>query len=197
MVVEPVTLEGAHVRLEPLTLGHLAALCEVGLDPELWRWTTAEVQTEADLRRYVEAALRERDEGRGLPFATLDKASNRAVGSTRFGSIDRTHRRVEIGWTWIGRSWQRTAINTEAKYLMLRHAFEIWGCQRVEFKTHALNQRSRDAILRIGATEEGTLRKHMISERGVPRDTVYFSILDDEWPAVKARLEGMMRGASG
>jgi RimJ/RimL family protein N-acetyltransferase len=195
----PVTLEGNHVRLEPLTLGHHAALCEVALDPELWRWTTANVETPEDLRRYIEAALRQQQSGSALPFVTIERASGRPVGSTRFGSIEPEHRRVEIGWTWIGRAWQRTAINTEAKYLMLRHAIENWGCIRVELKTNALNERSRRAILRIGAKEEGTFRKHMISERGVPRDTVYFSILDGEWPEVKARLEEMMRrgGAPG
>jgi RimJ/RimL family protein N-acetyltransferase len=195
MKLHPIVLEGRHVRLEPLTLGHHAALCEVALDPELWRWTVADVATPDDLRRYMEAALREQEEGRALPFATIERETGRAVGSTRFGSADPAHRRVEIGWTWIGRPWQRTAFNTEVKYLMLRHAFEKLGCIRVELKTHALNTRSRAAILRIGAKEEGTLRKHMISERGKPRDTVYYSILDDEWPEVKARLEGMLERA--
>ena len=195
MKLHPIVLEGRHVRLEPLTLGHHAALCEVGLDPELWRWTVADVATPDDLRRYMEAALREQEEGRALPFATIDRETGRAVGSTRFGNADPKHRRVEIGWTWIGRPWQRTAINTEAKYLMLRHAFEKLGCIRVELKTNALNQRSRTAILRLGAKEEGTLRKHMISERGALRDTVCYSILDDEWPQVKARLEGMLARA--
>ena len=183
------TLEGDHVRLEPLALEHHPALSEVGLDPELWRWSVTDVRSPEDLRRYLESALRDQREGRSLPFATFERASGRVVGSTRFGNIEAAHRRVEIGWTWIGRAWQRTAFNTEAKYLMLRHAFEIWGCVRVELKTNALNLPSRAAILRLGATEEGTLRRHMISERGVPRDTVYFSILANEWPEVKARLE--------
>jgi len=191
--VAPVTLEGARVRLEPLTLEHHAALCEVGLDPELWRWTTADIRSPEDLRRYIQKALADQREGTALPFATIDRATWKAVGSTRFGSIEPPHRRVEIGWTWIGRAWQRTAINTEAKYLMLRHAFEVWGVMRVEFKTNAMNYRSRTAIARLGAKEEGTFRKHMISERGVPRDTVYFSILDTEWPEVRAGLEEKMR----
>src|SRR5206468_3564674 len=139
-----------------------------------------------DLRLYLESALRDQREGRSLPFATIERAGGRVVGSTRFGNIEPAHRRVEIGWTWIGRDWQRTAINTEAKYLMLRHAFETWGCVRVELKTNALNQKSRRAIQRIGGREEGIFRRHIISERGVWRDTVYFSILDDEWPEVKA-----------
>ena len=193
MKVAPITLEGTHVRLEPLSLDHHAALCEVGLDAELWRWTTADVRSPEDLRRYIQRALQEQREGKALPFATVERSSGKPVGSTRFGSIEPEHRRVEIGWTWIGREWQRTAINTEAKYLMLRHAFEVWGAQRVEFKTHAMNYRSRTAIARLGAKEEGTMRKHMISERGVPRDTVYFSIIDTEWPDVRAGLEHKMQ----
>jgi RimJ/RimL family protein N-acetyltransferase len=194
--IVPVTLEGTRVRLEPLTLEHHAALCEVGLEPELWRWTTADVRSPEDLRRYLQRALQDQREGHALPFATIERASGKAVGSTRFGSIDITHRRVEIGWTWIGRAWQRTAINTEAKFLMLRHAFEVWGALRVEFKTNAMNYRSRTAIARLGAKEEGTLRKHMISERGMPRDTVYYSILDTEWPSVRAGLEDKMRSGA-
>ena len=193
MKVEPVTLEGDAVRLEPLTVEHFPRLCEVGLEPELWRWTTTDVRTPEDLRRYLEQALREQREGRSLPFATVERATGKAAGSTRFGNIEPAHRKAEIGWTWIGTPWQRSAINTEAKYLMLRYAFEIWGCVRVELKTNAMNYRSRTAILRIGAKEEGTLRKHMISERGASRDTVYFSILDTEWPQVKLGLEGRMR----
>jgi RimJ/RimL family protein N-acetyltransferase len=195
MKVVPVTLEGTHVRLEPLSLDHHPALCEAGLDPELWRWTSADVRTPEDLRRYLQRALQDQREGRALPFATVERSGGKPVGSTRFGSIEPEHRRVEIGWTWITRAWQRTAINTEAKYLMLRHAFEVWGVQRVEFKTHAMNYRSRTAIARIGAKEEGTLRKHMISERGLPRDSVYFSIIDTEWADVKAALEAKLRGS--
>jgi RimJ/RimL family protein N-acetyltransferase len=192
MLVEPVVLEGARVRLEPLTIEHLDALTEVGLDPELWRWTLTRLLTPEDMRRYVETALEEQRSGIALPFATVDRALGRVVGSTRFHGIDRAHRRVEIGWTWIARPWQRTAVNTEAKYLMLRHAFEVWGCVRVELKTNAKNERSRRAILRIGATEEGTLRKHLINADGTSRDSVYFSIIDDEWPARKAKLEAML-----
>jgi RimJ/RimL family protein N-acetyltransferase len=191
--IAPITLEGTRVRLEPLSLEHHAALCEVGLDAELWRWSTTDVRSPEDLRRYLQKALKEQREGHALPFVTIERAGWKAVGSTRFGSIEPLHRRVEIGWTWIGRAWQRTAVNTEAKYLMLRHAFDVWGALRVEFKTNAMNYRSRTAITRLGAKEEGTLRKHMISERGVPRDTVYFSILDTEWPEVRAGLEEKLR----
>jgi RimJ/RimL family protein N-acetyltransferase len=193
MRIEPVTLEGRYVRLEPLSMEHHAGLCEVGLDEEIWRWTNSLVRTPEDMRRFIENALAAARAGTALPFATIDRASGRAVGSTRFGNIDRTHRRVEIGWTWVARPWQRTGINTEAKYLMLRHAFEVLGCIRVELKTDALNEQSRRAILRLGAKEEAILRRHMITESGRIRDTVYYSILDTEWPEVKAALEEKMR----
>jgi RimJ/RimL family protein N-acetyltransferase len=192
MTVESCVLEGTHVRLEPLTLDHLDALTAIGLDPDLWRWTLTQNHTPDDMRRYVETALAEQRAGQSLPFATVELSSGRVVGSTRFAAIERTHRRVEIGWTWIARPWQRTAINTEAKFLMLRHAFEVWRCLRVELKTNSKNERSRRAILRIGATEEGTLRKHQLNADGTARDSVYFSITDDEWPAAKQRLEGMI-----
>lgn len=191
MDVRPVVLEGQVVRLVPLTQDHHAALCAVGLDPELWRWTTNVVTTPQQMATYLEAALADQARGVALPFATCLR-DFRVVGSTRFGNIDHPNRRVEIGWTWIGRPWQRSAVNTEAKYLMLRHAFEHWGCIRVELKTDALNHVSRRAILRLGAQEEGILRKHMITDTGRMRDTVYFSVVDTEWPAVKARLEAML-----
>jgi RimJ/RimL family protein N-acetyltransferase len=185
-------LEGRHVRLEPLSLAHHADLCAVGLDEDLWRWIPTAVRTADDMRAYIELALRTQAEGSALPFATVEQESGKAIGSTRFGNIDRANRRLEIGWTWIGRQWQRTAVNTEAKYLMLRHGFETLGAMRVELKTDALNARSRRAIGRLGAVEEGTFRKHMTTESGRVRDTVYFSIIDTEWAGVKARLEGML-----
>jgi len=192
MIVEPVTLEGRHVRLEPLARGHLAGLGRVGLDEELWRWSPAPMQTTEEMAAYVETALQEQERGVSLPFAILEKATGQAIGSTRYGNIDRTHRRVEIGWTWVARDWQRTAINTEAKYLLLRHAFETLDCLRVELKTDSLNEKSRAAILRIGAKEEGIFRNHMITASGRIRHSVYFSIIESEWPAVKARLETML-----
>jgi RimJ/RimL family protein N-acetyltransferase len=161
-------------------------------DPELWRWTTTHIATLDDMRDYVTAALQAQRSGTALPFATIDATSGEVIGSTRFGNIDLTNGRVEIGWTWLRRDHQRTACNTEAKYLMLRHAFEVLGCTRVELKTDALNERSRAAIRRLGAVEEGTLRAHMRTVSGRLRDTVYYSILDREWPAVKARLEEML-----
>ena len=188
----PVVLEGRFVRLEPLTLDHLDALCEVGLDPDLWQWTTAHVATRDDLRRYIETALAEQQAGTALPFATVEKATGTPVGSTRFGNIAPAHRRVEIGWTWIGRPWQRTAVNTEAKRLMLAHAFETLGCLRVELKTDTLNERSRRAMERIGARPEGILRQHQITAQGRVRDTIFYSLLADEWPAVRARLDARL-----
>jgi RimJ/RimL family protein N-acetyltransferase len=193
MRVESVTLEGDHVRLEPLALSHHQALAVVGLDEELWRWIPVPVRTPEEMRAYIETALEEQARGVSLPFAIIEKASGRAIGSTRYGNIDRTHRRVEIGWTWVAREWQRTAINTEAKYLLLRHAFETLRCIHVELKTDSLNERSRAAILRIGAREEGVFRNHMITGSGRIRHSVYFSITDVEWPAVKARLEEKLK----
>jgi RimJ/RimL family protein N-acetyltransferase len=193
MNVTEVTLEGERFRLEPLREAHHPALCAVGLDDELWRLTPKQVRDATDMAEYVALALRERDAGRALPFVIAERASGQIVGSTRFMAIEPTHRRVEIGSTWLGRRWQRTRANTEAKYLLLRHAFETLGCIRVELKTDALNERSRAAIRRIGAREEGTLRRHMITASGRLRDTVYYSILDAEWPAVKTALEARLQ----
>jgi N-acetyltransferase len=187
--VEPVVLEGQEVRLEPLGLGHLEDLCAIGLAPDLWKLIPTRVQDAGDIRAYIELALREQAAGVSLPFATMAKSTGRAIGSTRFMNIERQHLRAEIGCTWIGTGWQRTRVNTETKYLMLRHAFETWQCHRVELKTDSLNQRSRNAILRIGAKEEGTFRNHMVVQQGRLRHTVYFSIIDSEWPGVKKSLE--------
>jgi len=192
MKVAPIFLEGRHVRLEPLAKSHLAGLAQVGLDEELWRWIPMAVRTVEEMAAYIETALQEQERGVSLPFALIEKATGRAIGSTRYGNIHRTHHRVEIGWTWVARDWQRTAVNTEAKYLLLEHAFETLGCIRVELKTDSLNEKSRAAILRIGAKEEGLLRNHMITASGRIRHTVYFSLVDSEWPAVKARLESML-----
>ena len=189
MPLEPVVLQGAHVRLEPLSHDHFDDLVEVALDPEIWRWTTERALSPEDLRAWIDRALAMRDTGTAMPFATVALPLGKAIGGTRFATYSPGDRRVEIGWTWIGRSWQRTVVNTEAKYLMLRHAFEELGCIRVELRTDVNNARSRAAILRIGAKEEGTLRKHSTTATGRVRDTVYYSIVDDEWPAVKAGLE--------
>src|SRR2546430_1592612 len=192
MVVSRGKLQGMKVRLEPLAKVHLAGLAEVGLDEDLWRWIPTPVRTQEEMAAYIETALGEQEQGVSLPFAIIEKATRRVIGSTRDGNIDRTHHRVEIGWTWVAREWQRTAMNTEAKYLLLRHAFETLSCIRVELKTDSLNERSRAAILRIGAKEEGIFRNHMITASGRIRHTVYFSIIDSEWPAAKARLEALL-----
>jgi len=193
MIFEPVILQGQIIRLEPLTSEHLEGLCEVGLDPDLWRFTTTMVQTREDMKAYLEEALKYDQQGTARPFATISLESGQVIGCTRFGNIDLHNRHVEIGWTWVGVPWHRTAVNTEAKYLMLRYAFETLRCIRVEFKTDAINERSRQAILRIGAKEEGTLRNHMIVHDGRYRHTVYFSVIESEWPAVKSDLEAKLR----
>jgi RimJ/RimL family protein N-acetyltransferase len=193
MKVDPVTLGGTSIRLEPLSLAHHAALCEVGFDDAIWRWNPRPpIRTPDDMRRYIEIALQQQASGTALPFATIERDSGRAVGSTRFTDIDIENRRVEIGYTWIAPPWQRTPVNTEAKYLMMRHAFETLGCIRVELKTDSLNERSRNAIARIGAKEEGIFRNHMVTHTGRLRHSVYFSIIDSEWPAAKAHLEAKL-----
>jgi len=187
----PFTLEGRVVRLEPLLREHAELFWKAAHDAleDIFRWFPYRMQSREDFERVVETAHAEQQRGESIVFATVERHSRRVIGSTRFMNIDRANRRVEIGSTWIAPAWQRTAVNTEAKYLMLRHAFEVWQCFRVELKTDALNQKSRNAILRIGAKEEGTLRKHLVTWTGRIRDSVYFSILDSEWPEVKARLE--------
>ena len=190
-IVLPLTLEGSVVRLEPIRREHAEMFWEVAKDnlEDIFRWIPYSMKTREDFERLVEKAFSEQERGESVVYATVEQSSNRVVGSTRFMNIDRTNRRVEIGSTWIAPTWQRTAVNTEAKYMMLRHAFEVWRCVRVELKTDALNEKSRNAILRIGAKEEGTLRRHVLTWTGRIRDSVYFSILDDEWPTVKTRLE--------
>lgn len=190
-IVTPLTLEGSVVRLEPIRQDHARLFWDVAKDSvdEIFRWIPYPVKTVEDFQNIVGKAFAEQERGESVVFATVELGSGQVIGSTRFMNIDRANRRVEIGSTWIAPAWQRTAVNTEAKYLMLRHAFEAWRCVRVELKTDALNEKSRNAILRIGAKEEGTLRKHVVTWTGRIRDSVYFSILDTEWPTVKASLE--------
>jgi len=189
----PTALEGRAVRLEPLHERHFEDLCAVGLDEDLWRVSLSELRTREELLSYLSEALREAAQKLSVPFAIVHKQLGKAIGSSRFANISLEHRRVEIGWTWIAKDWQRTIVNTETKYLMLRHAFEHLSLYRVELKTDALNERSRKAIARIGAKEEGILRGHMVTSTGRIRDTVYFSIIAPEWPQVKAGLEAKMR----
>ena len=192
MKITPIILEGKQVRLEPLALAHAEKLWDVGQHESLWELNPAPVRTLDEMRDYVAKALDEQARGVSLPFATVEKTTGQVIGSTRFGSIVTANRVAEIGWTWITPAWQRTYVNTEAKYLMLRHAFETWQCNRVELKTDALNMRSRNAILRLGAKEEGIFRNHVITSTGRLRHSVYFSIINTEWPAVKTRLEDFL-----
>lgn len=188
------TLEGSHVRLEPLRPEHAPLLWGIAKDHlrDLFQWIPYRMESLEDFQAFNRNVIEEQQRGLTVPFATFERSSGQIAGTTRFMNIDLANRKVEIGSTWIAPRWQRTAVNTEAKYLMLRHAFESWNCLRVEFKTDSMNQRSRQAILRLGAKEEGTLRKHMLTASGRQRDSVYFSILDTEWPAVKARLESLL-----
>ena len=194
----PVTLEGSVVRLEPIRAGHAELFWEVAKHhvEDIFRWMPYSMQTRADFEALIAKAQQEQDRGESVVFATVERSSGQTIGSTRFMNIDCANRRVEIGSTWIAPAWQRTAVNTEAKYLMLCHAFEVWKCIRVELKTDGLNRKSRDAILRIGAKEEGTLRRHLITWTGRVRDTVYFSILDNEWPEAKQKLERLLNRQS-
>lgn len=190
-IVMPVALEGSMVRLEPIRREHAEIFWQVAKDSldDIFQWIPYRVKTREDFQRLVEKIFEEQERGDSVAFATVERGSGQVIGSTRFMNIDRANRRLEIGSTWIIPAWQRTRVNTEAKYLMLRHAFEVWKCIRVELKTDALNQKSRNAILRIGAKEEGTLRRHVITWTGRVRDSVYFSILDSEWPSVRTTLE--------
>jgi RimJ/RimL family protein N-acetyltransferase len=190
-IVTPVTLEGSTVRLEPIRREHAEIFWKVAKDSldDIFQWIPYRMKTREDFERLVEKIFEEQERGESVAFATVERGSGQVIGSTRYMNIDRANRRVEIGSTWIIPARQRTVVNTEAKYLMLRHAFEVWQCIRVELKTDVLNHKSRNAILRIGAKEEGTLRRHVLTWTGRVRDSVYFSILDAEWPEVKARLE--------
>jgi RimJ/RimL family protein N-acetyltransferase len=189
MEISPIILEGQHVRLEPLSLDHREALIAAAGDGELWNSTVTIVPSRETIASYIGAALNAQAQGHALPFVIIRKESGVVVGCTRFFHIERDHRRVEIGYTWLSASAQRTSINTEAKLLLLTHAFERWRCIRVEFFTDFLNHQSRTAILRLGAKQEGILRNHMIMPSGRYRDSVCFSITEAEWPDVSGRLK--------
>ena len=190
---DPVTSEGRHVRLEPMTPERADAIARAlgaaAADGNMWESRVTAIPQPDGMRAYVDQALAELDRGVSLPFVTIDRASGGAVGSTRFMNIEAPHRRLEIGTTWIGKSFQRTAINTEAKYLMLRHAFETLRCIAVDLRTHEKNLQSRTAIERLGAKLDGILRNHRILPDGSLRNTASYSIIDAEWPEVRARLE--------
>lgn len=191
--LDPVILTGKTIRLEPLSRAHVGALADVAFEPGIFRWFTIRMDSRADLERWVDDALESHAAGTALPFATVLQDGNRVVGSTRFMNVSVRDGRYEIGSTWIAPSHQRSAVNTEAKSLMLRHAFETLGARRVELKTHELNDKSRRAIERLGAQYEGMHRNHMLMPDGSMRNTVWYSVIDSEWPAVKARLEGWLK----
>ena len=190
----PVTLRGSIVRLEPLRVEHVEGLAAVGLDSELWRLQPRSVNSIDDMRSYVDAALGEQRLGSSLPFVIVDQRTEQAVGSSRFMDIALAHRRLEIGATWFARSAQRTGANIESKLLLLTHAFETLGVQKVVFKTEVLNTTSQAAIRGIGASEEGTFRRHLLAEGGRFRDMIYFAIFDDDWPEAKERITARLVG---
>ncbi len=193
MQVEPVVLQGQRVRLEPITLDHLPELAEVAFAPELWQWTTVRIDTTEDLRAYMLAGIVLAQTGSAMPWITRSLADGRVVGSTRFADINREYRTMELGWTWVHPGYQRTGINVEAKYLQLTHAFEVMGAHRVALKTHHNNLKSQQAMRDMGAKYEGTFRNHMIMPDGSLRHSVWFSVIRDEWPEVKAGMEDRMR----
>ncbi len=193
MTIAPVVLEGRHLRLEPLRQDHFSALAEIAFHPELWRLSTVLVATEADLHAYIDAALAQQDAGVALPWVTREKSSGKIIGSTRFMDIQPAHKNLEIGATWLARPWQGTGLNTEAKYLQLRHAFEQWGAMRVALKTHHENLRSQAAMRAIGARQEGIFRNHMVMPGGGIRHSVWFGITREEWPEVKLHLQKRMQ----
>jgi len=193
--IEPVTLSTDRLTLRPLSLADVPALGQAASDGALWEKTTTTVPQADGFDGYVRKALDLQAAGLALPFATVVNDGSRVVGSTRYMNIDAVNRRVEIGTTWIAKSWQRTFVNTHAKFLMLRHAFEVLGCIAVEIRTHSRNDQSRAAIERLGARLDGILRRHMIMPDGHIRDTAVYSILPEEWPEVKARLEQRLASA--
>jgi N-acetyltransferase len=193
MDIKPVILQGRVVRLEPLTEAHIPQLAIAGRDEAIWQFMRyGQITTEPGMRLWVSELLAAQAQGTDLPFAVIHLESGVAIGSTRYLEIRRLHRSLEIGGTWYALDFQRTAVNTECKYLLLRHAFENLGCIRVQLKTDLRNERSQRAIERIGAVKEGVLRNHMILLDGVIRHSVYYSIIDSEWPEVKSRLEEIM-----
>ena len=193
MEVKPVVLTGKHVRLEPLSEAHIPGLTEIGSGQDFWNFMLyGDIQTEADMRNWVLDIMARGKRGTDLPFAVIHLASGRVAGATRYLNIVPKDRGLEIGGTWYGTEFQRTAVNTECKYLLLTHAFETLGCIRVQLKTDLLNERSQKAIERIGAVKEGVLRNHMILPDGRIRHSVFYSIIASEWEGVKKRLEEML-----
>jgi len=191
LIVTPITLTGKHVRLEPMTEAHIPALTEIGAGRDFWHFMLyGDMKTEADMRNWVRDILSRKQD---IPFVVVHLASGRVAGATRYLNIMPNDLGLEIGGTWYGPEFQRTAVNTECKYLLLKYAFESLGAIRVQLKTDSRNLRSQKAIERIGGMKEGVLRNHMILPDGTIRHSVFYSILDSEWEGVKGRLEEMMR----
>ncbi len=186
--IEPVTLKGEHATLEPLAAGHEAGLARAAADGELWRLWYTTVSPPDKMGDYIARALDMRERLGAMPFAVRQNATGDIVGCTRYFNVDAANRRLEIGHTWYAKRAQRTAINTECKLLLLTHAFETLRCIAVEFRTHWFNQASRAAIARLGAKQDAVLRNHQLLPDGSKRDTVVFSIIDGEWPAVRRHL---------
>jgi RimJ/RimL family protein N-acetyltransferase len=195
MEVKAVTLTGKTVRLAPLGEGHIPGLAQVGAEPSIWTYMPyGQMTTASAMRTWVQNLLQHSEDGAELPFVVIHLATGRVAGATRYMDIRPAHRGLEIGGTWYGVEFQRTGVNTECKYLLLQHAFEVLGCIRVQLKTDSRNERSQRAIERIGAVREGVLRNHIILPDGVYRHSVYYSVVDTEWPSVKRQLEGMLAG---
>ena len=189
MNIQPIKLTGRVVRLEPLSEAHIPDLAVAGQDENIWRFMLyGNIQTEAQMRAWVQDILGRQSKGTDLPFAVINLENGQAIGATRYLDIRRSDRGLEIGGTWYAPAFQHTSVNTECKFMLLKHAFEVLGCIRVQFKTDLRNARSQRAIERLGAVKEGILRNHIITPEGYFRSSVYYSILDSEWPVVKTRL---------
>ncbi|MEW6732043.1 MAG: GNAT family protein [Acidobacteriota bacterium] len=193
MKIGPVILDGKHVKLVPLTIEHASGLSVAAAYPEIWRWMPFALQSEEQMRGFINTVVKMAETKTALPFTIISKITGDPVGATGYWYIEPHHRRLDIGASWVTPKWQRSAVNTEAKYLLLRHAFEEWQCLRVGFTVDSLNEKSCIALKRIGAKEEGVLRNHMVQPDGRKRHSICFSVIDTEWPEVKARLEELMR----
>jgi N-acetyltransferase len=195
MNIQPITLTGRTVRLEPLSTDHAPGLWAVGAEPEIWTYMPYGPIVSLDqMQGWVEEMLRRKAKGADLPFAVIDLASGQPVGATRYMTVEPPNRSLEIGGTWYGRQFRRTRVNTESKYLLLSHAFDGLGCVRVQFRTDLRNERSQRALERLGAVREAVLRKHILMTDGYQRSSVFYSIIDDEWPEIKKKLEGLLGG---
>lgn len=194
MFTPHVSLIGAHVRLEPLSLAHAEGLLPHALEPEIWLYIPyGNINTLEKLQNMISGLLRKQETGSDLCYTVFHQASNQPIGMTRYISVDRGNYGVEIGGTWYGKDYRRSAVNTETKYLLLRHAFEVFACQRVQIQSDVRNERSQRAIERLGAVREGIMRKNKRMPDGHQRNSIMYSIIDDEWPAIKTKLEGWLQ----